>query len=191
MKPLSITIPTILTLFRLIISPILIPWLVVNYSFHSYWIDMSIAALFAVVGVTDFLDGYIARKYGQMSRLGALLDPLADKFLVSSTLIALLVVGRIWYGWVLIFISREFFVMGLRELALSYALVIPVQIGGKFKTAAQLLYLMGALANIRCVYIYGYMIEMMLLEAALILTILSGVHYYRDCMTKLYALQER
>lgn len=132
----KITLSTYLTLFRLIGAPVIIPYCIVQYSsYNNLTCNVAIAILFLFFGLTDFLDGFIARKYGQETQIGAALDHIADKFLVFSALIALLAVGKISYWWVIALIGREFFMMSLREIALEHNMKIKVSSWGKIKTA--------------------------------------------------------
>ncbi|MDP3889126.1 MAG: CDP-alcohol phosphatidyltransferase family protein, partial [bacterium] len=116
----TINIPIILTLIRLIFSPFLLPLLLVHFlPFNIFWINAILALFFVMVCLTDFFDGYLARKYKQETVLGKLLDPIADKFLLYSTLIVLLSVHKIFFYWPSILIGREFLVMGIRLIAME------------------------------------------------------------------------
>ena len=88
--------------------------------------------------LTDFFDGFLARRFHQETVLGKVLDPLADKFLTYSILIALLAADKIFFYWVVLIIGREFFVMGLRQVALEHNFSIQVSYIGKLKTAIQM-----------------------------------------------------
>ena len=135
----KITFPTFLTLLRLFGAPIMVPFFIVRYvPNNDITINAAVAALFLLFGFTDFLDGFFARKYDQESQLGATLDHLADKFLTFSALVALLAIGKISYIFVLLLIGREFFMMGLREIALEHAMNIRVSSWGKLKTCVQI-----------------------------------------------------
>ena len=137
---IKITFPTYLTLFRLIGAPVAVPFFIVHFApQNNCIINLFIAALFLFFGLTDFLDGFFARKYGQETKLGAALDHIADKFLIFSALVALLAVGKISYMWVIALIGREFFVMGLREIALENNMKIRVSSWGKLKTVIHIM----------------------------------------------------
>ncbi|MBS1986555.1 CDP-diacylglycerol--glycerol-3-phosphate 3-phosphatidyltransferase [Candidatus Dependentiae bacterium] len=178
-------LPLSLTLIRLVIAPCSIPFLIVHLSpYNAVLINLFVAACFVFFGLTDFFDGYFARKYNQQTVLGAILDPLADKFLMYSALIGLLVVGKIYYYWVLIFIGREFFVMGLRHIALEHTLSLRVCWSAKIKTFFQFSYITVALLNPYQAYglsgaPYWNGIQTILLALALCLSVLSGYQYYR------------
>lgn len=88
--------------------------------------------------MTDFLDGYLARKYGLETPIGKALDPIADKFLVSAALIALLAIKKIYFMWVIILIGRELCMLSLRQLAALYNLHVPVSYLGKIKACLQM-----------------------------------------------------
>jgi CDP-diacylglycerol---glycerol-3-phosphate 3-phosphatidyltransferase len=144
----NFTIPNILTVFRLICSPLFLPFLIVYLlPLNIFWINASIACLFALLSLTDFFDGVLARALKQESVLGQMLDPIADKFLLYATLVSLLAAGKIYFYWVIIFIGREFFMMGLRQIALEHTLVIKVSMLGKIKTALQMVTLFIIILN--------------------------------------------
>lgn len=137
-----ITFSTILTLVRLIFSPLLLPVLIVYFlPLTIFWINGVLAILFLLFSLTDFFDGYLARRYAQVTSLGRILDPIADKFLTVSVIIALLAIGKMFFIWAFILIGREIFVLSLRQLALEYQLAIPVSWWGKIKTVLQICYL--------------------------------------------------
>jgi CDP-diacylglycerol--glycerol-3-phosphate 3-phosphatidyltransferase len=138
----TLTFPNILTLVRLIISPIVIPFLMVYLlPFNIFFINFSLAILFLLFGLTDFFDGYYARKWGQVTQLGAMLDPIADKFLLCATLISLIAAQKIYFYWVIILIGREFFVMGLRYIASERRIDLPVSWLAKIKTGVEIFYI--------------------------------------------------
>ncbi len=136
---MKLNTPTILTLIRLTLSPLVLPILLVHFlPYNSLTINILMALVFIGFSLTDFFDGYLARKNGQETPLGSILDPIADKFLFYSTLIALLVAHKIFFFWVVILIGREFFMMGLRQVALEHHFSVPVSSFGKYKTALQM-----------------------------------------------------
>jgi len=195
-----LTISNILTLIRLIVSPIMLPVLIVYLlPFNTLWINICLAVLFMLFGLTDFLDGFLARWFKQTTALGKVLDPIADKFLVYSTFVALLAIHKIYFFWVLIFIGREFFMLGLRQLALENDFSIAVSWLGKIKTFLQLVFLAVLIANpchsMKDAGILTYVNdiwtcpdwmvpECLLLILTLFLTIFSAYQYYRSFMYK-------
>lgn len=145
---MKINIPTTLTLIRLTLSPLVLPLLLVHFlPYDSLLINSFLALVFIAFSLTDFFDGYLARKNGQETALGTILDPIADKFLFYSTLIALLVAHKIFFFWVVILIGREFFMMGLRQVALEHHFSVPVSSFGKYKTALQVVCLTWIILN--------------------------------------------
>lgn len=141
-------IPTLLTLTRLIVSPLILPILFVYLlPFNNFLINSLLAGLFALLSLTDFFDGYLARKFQQETKVGRVLDPLADKFLTSSALIALLGAGKIYFYWVVLLIGRELFVMGLRHVALEHNFSVRVSTFGKIKTAVQMITILFIILN--------------------------------------------
>lgn len=144
----NLNLPTSLTLIRLIISPLILPLLLVYFLPYNFLpLNIILGLMFVMFGLTDFLDGFLARKYNQETELGRMLDPIADKFLVYSTLIALLALNRIYFYWVVLLIGREFFIMGLRYIALSYRLQLHVSYLAKIKTALQMVLLTVLIIN--------------------------------------------
>jgi len=128
-------LPNLLTLFRLGCIPVLILifYLPTSARFHLA------AAIFAVAAVTDFIDGYIARRREQITNLGKLLDPVADKLLVAAGLILLVEAGRLW-GWLaILLIGREIAVTGLRAIASSKGTVMQAEGMGKLKMIFQVI----------------------------------------------------
>jgi CDP-diacylglycerol--glycerol-3-phosphate 3-phosphatidyltransferase len=189
-----INLPNFLTLVRLVVSPVVLPVLLVYLlPFNVSWLNYTLAGLFALFSITDFLDGYLARRYEQVSAFGRFLDPIADKFLVFSTLVSLLAINKIFFVWVLILIGREFFVLGLRQMALEHNLSIHVSWLGKIKTLFQDMYLVVLIANpfhtpsrfglTRFMSDFYHapnwtLLENFLMVCALAMAIISAVQYY-------------
>lgn len=191
----SISIPIRLTLVRLILSPLLVPVLFAYLlPYDSILINGLLGCLFLLLSVTDFFDGYLARKYNQESLLGKVLDPLADKFLNYCALVGLLAAGKIYFYWVIVLIGREFFVMGLRHVALEYRFSIPVSRLSKLKTALQMICLSVIIINpyqrlgVHSLYWNG--IETGLLLLTIVLSLLTAEQYYDEFMTRMPAYAE-
>lgn len=169
MSTLKLNFPTALTLSRIVLIPVFI--------FMVYQHPVFGAIIFGIASITDFLDGYLARRSGKITKFGIILDPIADKFLVISALIVLVDMERL-PAWIAItIIAREFLVTGLRAVALSKDIVIPAEVGGKIKTTTQIaailcLVLMGNIFNIDL-----YDVGVILIWIALVLSIISGVQY--------------
>ena len=126
-------LPNILTLARILTLPAVL-MLIDNYSRVLSFIS---AVIFVVGGITDLLDGYLARKRGQETVLGAFLDPLADKLFVLGTLVFLAARDRVPEWLVVVLMSRELAITVLRSIAVTYGLVIAAGKAGKAKTALQ------------------------------------------------------
>ncbi len=130
-----VNLPNSLTLFRIFLVPILVVILLTKFEGKELWG----VAVFLVAALTDVLDGWIARKRGQVTHLGMLLDPLADKFLVSAAFISL-VEEHIAPAWMVVnIIGREFAVMGLRSVASTQQIVIAASVWGKGKMLSQVI----------------------------------------------------
>ncbi|MGO9387806.1 MAG: CDP-diacylglycerol--glycerol-3-phosphate 3-phosphatidyltransferase [Methanobacterium sp.] len=177
----SLNTPTALTLIRLIFSPLFLPILLVYLiPFNSLFINLLLALCFILLSLTDFFDGYLARKYDQVTALGKALDPLADKFLLFSTLIALVAVQKLFFYIAILFIGREFFVMGLRMLALERGFDIPVSWFGKLKTVAQTIYITLVIIDGSLLIGKSIFIEYLFLIISLFLSLYSAYLYYRS-----------
>ena len=101
--------------------------------------DILAGLVFTIAALTDTFDGYFARKHGMVTNLGKIIDPLADKILVIAALISLVQLQRLPAWIVVIILSREFFVTGLRMVAASEGMVISASRGGKVKTVTQVI----------------------------------------------------
>ncbi len=185
----ALSLPIRLTLIRLLFSPLVLPLLLVYLlPYNELLINGCLAGLFVLLGATDFFDGYLARKYNQESTLGRVLDPLADKFLTYSALIALLAAGKIYFYWVVILIGRELFVMGLRHVALEHDFSVPVSKLSKLKTAMQMVCITMIIVNpfqplgVHALYWNG--IEMGLLLITIVISLISAEQYYDDVMKR-------
>jgi CDP-diacylglycerol--glycerol-3-phosphate 3-phosphatidyltransferase len=122
-----------LTVARMAAAPVIVALFAIDFDGHEYWAT----ALFAIAMVTDWVDGWLARRSGSSSAMGSLLDPVADKILVLSVLIVLLGEG-IFAGWVVAaIVAREFLVSGLRLAALERGVVLGARDLGKLKTGTQ------------------------------------------------------
>ena len=139
-------LPNRLTIFRITLIPIIVLGLSVSipesdfFSLGARKVWSFIAAItFTVASITDFFDGYFARKRNIITVFGSFLDPIADKFLVVSSLIMLLALGRINFLIVILLILREMYITSLRLLASQKGINVPVDKWGKYKTATQMI----------------------------------------------------
>lgn len=186
-------LPNKLTIARMIMIPVFILFFYLNFAGH-YFVAL---AVFAIASFTDLLDGRIARRYNLVTNLGKFLDPIADKVLVSSALIVILTVPSYFTaflgGWamivggccVVVIFARELIVSGFRMVAADAGIVIAADKIGKFKTVAQdisiiMLLLFGGFYEIFGdavgVQVVNY-IGLIMLAAAAILTVISGINY--------------
>lgn len=121
-----------LTMLRVVLIPVFLVVLYLQFPYHM-WVAL---AVFVVASITDFVDGYIARHYNQVTDFGKFMDPLADKVLVMAALVCFVEMGRLPAWALLIVILREFAVTALRLIAVEGGLVIAAGWSGKVKTAS-------------------------------------------------------
>lgn len=171
-------LPNKLTVLRVILIPFFLIAMLWDGIPAGNWIALGI---FAVASITDMLDGKIARKYNLVTNFGKFMDPLADKLLVSSALIAFVDLGRIPCWIVIVIIAREFIISGFRLVAADNGIVIAAGIWGKIKTAEQMVMICILLADFGSVFPAAedtiYVIETILIYAALVLTLVSLADY--------------
>ncbi|MEI8295075.1 MAG: CDP-diacylglycerol--glycerol-3-phosphate 3-phosphatidyltransferase [Alphaproteobacteria bacterium] len=174
-----LSLPNVLTLLRIALIPI-----VIIAFFHDSPFNRWLAAIvFFLACLTDFFDGYLARLWAQTSRVGQLLDPIADKLLVISTLFLLASFGRIQgitFIPAVIIIWREILVSGLREFTSHYNLTLEVSNMAKWKTSVQMLAL--GILLLGDVAPFGHALVLLgsvLLWIAALLTTITGIYYGR------------
>ena len=127
-------LPNMLTLARIFMIPLFV-WLLYD---GDPWYSVMAASVFTIAAITDVVDGFLARRWNMITVTGKLLDPMADKLIVAAALIMMVRLGRVPAWIVIILLSREFIVNGLRQVAASEGLVIAAGQEGKWKTALQL-----------------------------------------------------
>ncbi|MGL4337279.1 MAG: CDP-diacylglycerol--glycerol-3-phosphate 3-phosphatidyltransferase [Turicibacter sp.] len=175
-----------LTLLRVVLIPFFvisfyIPNLVFNtFTFNDYKIpyaNVFALVIFLIAALTDFIDGYIARKYNMVTDLGKFMDPLADKLLVTAALLMLLE-NTLIPGWVvLIILSREFIVTGFRMMAASKGVVIAAGWLGKLKTVVQFVMISSLLLLNYPFELINLPIDQVFIALAVVLTLASGIEY--------------
>ncbi len=139
-------LPNKLTMLRVLLIPFFVAFMLLSGAEYSYkWIALGI---FITASLTDLLDGKIARKYNLVTNFGKLMDPLADKMLVSAALICLTAMGRLEAWIVIVIISREFIISGLRQIAADNGVVIAASYWGKYKTTFQMVMICLLIADI-------------------------------------------
>lgn len=166
-------LPNALTLFRILLIPVFMTLLLGTLP-HG---DALAVAVFVLAVATDSLDGWFARRRRQVTTLGVFLDPLADKLLVTSALLALIELGKLSAWVAMVIIAREFAVSGLRMVAAARNVVIPASNWGKVKTASQMLAIVVLILEPGWA-LGGVKVSTILLWVAVLLTLWSGVDYF-------------
>src|SRR3954454_23571872 len=163
------TIPNLLTVFRILLVPVLVAALLSGLDSG----DTLAAIVFVIASLTDALDGWMARRNKDVTTFGKLMDPLADKLLVTSALVSLVALDRVQAWVAMVIIAREFAVTGLRQLAMEHGEVIPASIWGKVKTAAQI-----AMVLALMVYDDDHAWVGALIYLTVVVTVLSAADYF-------------
>jgi CDP-diacylglycerol---glycerol-3-phosphate 3-phosphatidyltransferase len=128
-----VNLPIGLTLSRIVVVPFLIVFLISSERVHV----LIAAGMFLLAAITDWLDGAIARRRNQVTTLGTLLDPVADKLLVASALVSLLTIDKVAAWMVVVIVGRELLVTGLRAVAAGVGVIVPASKLAKWKTVSQ------------------------------------------------------
>lgn len=164
-------LPNRLTILRTLMIPVFLFFLLTDYAGNcSKWIAVIV---FILASLTDFLDGHIARKYNLVTNFGKFMDPLADKLLVSSAMIALVGMHRLSSIVAIIIIAREFIISGFRLVAADNGVVIAASYWGKFKTTFQMIAVCLLIADVEALSLFTQII----LWIAVILTVVSLIDY--------------
>jgi CDP-diacylglycerol--glycerol-3-phosphate 3-phosphatidyltransferase len=169
------TLPNRLSILRILFIPVIVFFI----STQEDGLLLASCLLFIIAGITDGLDGYLARKMNLTSKLGLYLDPIADKLLVSSVLITLTYYHQIPLWVTLILVGREFLINGLRAFYAMEGIAIYPSSSGKIKTALQLIGISCVLFNIALERIdaIAHQIGLIIIYAALFFSIYSAVNY--------------
>jgi CDP-diacylglycerol--glycerol-3-phosphate 3-phosphatidyltransferase len=169
------TLPNRLSILRILFIPVIVFFI----STQEDGLLLASCLLFIIAGITDGLDGYLARKMNLTSKLGLYLDPIADKLLVSSVLITLTYYHQIPLWITLILVGREFLINGLRAFYAMEGIAIYPSSSGKIKTALQLIGISCVLFNIALERIdaIAHQIGLIIIYAALCFSIYSAVNY--------------
>ena len=165
--------PNILAFSRVLMAPMMFLLLINRDLFpcHPSWCDFLAAIIFTLASITDFFDGYIARNFNAISKLGEILDPLADKMLVLAGFLGLMMIDRANPWAIYIILVREFFITGLRIQMASEGKKVAASMAGKIKTVAQ----MGAIGFL----IMNWWGGEILLWLSVFLTVYSGLDYIK------------
>ncbi len=177
-----LNLPNKITISRILLIPVFMAFLLSKTSLTYLGVTIQWGAvvaglIFVLAAVTDGIDGYIARSRGLVTSVGQLLDPLADKLLISAALISLVGLGRLSAWIAVVIIGREFAVTGLRMSAAVNHIVIPAGKWGKIKTVTQIVAIVFLIIKIP-VPVYGPWLENILIGIALVMTVVSGIDYF-------------
>jgi len=187
-------LPNSLTIARIFFVPLLVAALVEeNVTVHAFGVAITnewlALAIFLVAAVTDLLDGYLARKWGQVTTIGTLLDPIADKLLISAALISLVQVHAV-PGWmVILIVGREFAISGLRSIAAAEGYTIRASDLGKTKMMAQVTAISFLLISIRHRPLAQLAYWMMWVVVVFAMT--SAIEYFRKFWRKVLRDERR
>jgi len=171
---MALNLPNLLSLSRVFLAPLVMVFLTLRVQFGSLFGlpfgDLLAGVVFILAAATDTVDGYIARKHGMVTNFGKLVDPLADKILVTAALVSLVQLQRLPAWIVVVIVSREFFVTGLRMVAVSEGVVIAASSWGKAKTVIQIVAIL--------LVIFDLPGGLFAMWAAMIVTVASGMDYF-------------
>ena len=177
--------PNLVTFSRIILIPLLIGL----YYLPDGWMaehsrNVAATAVFIFAGITDWLDGYLARRLNQMSAFGAFLDPVADKLIVAGALVVLLYLNRVDMLVALIIIGREIAISALREwmAKVGQAKSVAVAFIGKLKTLSQMVAIPLLLYHDRLLGLDCYFLGTILINVAAVLTVASMLYYLRKAL---------
>jgi CDP-diacylglycerol---glycerol-3-phosphate 3-phosphatidyltransferase len=174
-------LPNTLSVARIFLVPVLVSVLLTKFEGRLVMglpVELVAAAIFGIASLTDWLDGYLARRRQQVTTLGQILDPLADKLLISATLISLVQLNLVQSWMVAVIICREIAVTGLRNLAYSRGVTMPASGLGKLKMAAQvtaILLLILGWERVPVLVLAGQAVMWVVLVTALV----SALDYYQ------------
>lgn len=157
-----------LTMLRVIMIPVFMVALYLNFPFHN----IVALVIFVLASVTDFIDGYIARNFNQITDFGKFMDPLADKLLVTAAMLWFVEAGQMPAWALLVVIAREFAVSGLRMVAGPKGIVIAAAWSGKIKTASTMVCICIMLVPIPAI------LNTLCVAVILITTVVSGIEYF-------------
>jgi len=166
-------LPNKLTLLRVILIPFFMFFLLVPMPYGR-----ALAfAVFIVASLTDWMDGYIARKYNLVTKFGQFMDPLADKLLVTAALVVFVEIGKLASWVVVLILAREFIISIFRAVAASEGIVIAASKWGKFKTVSQMIMIVLILLNNYPFSLIHFPADQIFVWISVILTFVSGYDY--------------
>ena len=171
-------IPNFLTIIRIVLVPVYCVLMYANFPGATIWA----AILFTIAALTDLADGYIARKYGLITDFGKVMDPVADKIMVTAAMVVLVDLHRLAAWIVITMLFRDFAVGALRDVAASKGNIIAAGIWGKIKTALQMIALGMIIFYVDLFSMPTYTIGMIVMYVALAASIYSGIVYFKQYM---------
>jgi CDP-diacylglycerol--glycerol-3-phosphate 3-phosphatidyltransferase len=169
-------VPNMLSLSRILSVPVFILLMLEPNPVRA----LAAGIVFSIASATDWLDGYLARKWGQVTKMGKLLDPIADKILIMSALVTLVEIrSDVVHAWIaIVIIGREFAVTGLRAIASSEGIVIPAESVGKYKVGAQITAVLSLLLDYYIPNEFLRGLGAAALWVAMVLAVYSAVRYF-------------
>jgi len=178
----AMNLPNSLTVLRIFFVPLLVVVLLTRQPNFDFWglpihFEVWGVLILLMAAATDVMDGYIARKRREITTLGILLDPIADKLLISAAFISLVQMGLVPAWMVVIIIGREFIVVGLREIASVEGLVIPASPLGKTKMILQVL--AGCAVILTAKYTSLKLLGIVLMWLVVLSAVASAIHYFQ------------
>jgi CDP-diacylglycerol--glycerol-3-phosphate 3-phosphatidyltransferase len=168
-----LNLPNALTALRIFLVPLLVVVLLTRADHHVFLG----AGIFGLAALTDYLDGYFARRRNQVTRVGILLDPLADKLLTAAAFLSLVELGAVPAWMVMIVLGREFAVTGLRNVAAGRGVLVPASVLGKGKMIAQVVCILLLLLGRRYPVLQAP--GLLALWVVVVLALVSGADYFR------------
>jgi CDP-diacylglycerol--glycerol-3-phosphate 3-phosphatidyltransferase len=176
-------VPNLLSMSRILAVPVFIVLMLDPSPLRA----LAAGVVFSIASATDWLDGYLARKWGQVTKMGKLLDPIADKILIMAALVVLVEIKPdVVHSWMaILIIGREFAVTGLRAIAASDGVVIPAETVGKYKVGAQITAVLSLLLNQYSNQAWMIDLGRIALWVAMILAVYSALQYFRTYWNKL------
>ena len=169
-------VPNMLSLSRILSVPIFIVLMLEPNPIRA----LAAGVVFSLASATDWLDGYLARKWGQVTKMGKLLDPIADKILIMSALVTLVEIrSDVVHAWIaIVIIGREFAVTGLRAIASSEGIIIPAEGVGKYKVGAQIVAVLSLLLDYYLSNEWLRTLGAIALWISMVLAVYSAVRYF-------------
>ena len=177
----QINLPNKLTLLRIFIVPLLIVFLITPSTLSSFMA----ALIFLLASFTDWLDGHLARSTNQITTLGKILDPIADKLLVCSTLIPLVALGRVPSWIAVVIIGRELAITGLRSIVSLQGIVVPAGTLGKLKMGFEIVGIFFLILNLDAWIFHFRTVGLIFLVLGMVFGVISGIDYFVKIFQKI------